>query len=220
VLNELQAKQDAQNVSLAPEAIEDLKEARLALTDMQLRLQNAPHSARQRLLEESLGLMTEGRATRYEDFESVQIFRKTEPENSAPRATSPVRILLVEDDENVRETSQFIYEQEGHVCEVADTCEGALRILAGGGPFDIIHIHRGLPDMDAFSFVRALRNGAGEARGTKRDTPIFVVTGAFEREDIARYRGAFDAAVARPANPAALRRLVRILTRGRRREIA
>jgi len=89
------------------------------------------------------------------------------------------RILVVEDEEHIAEGLRFNLEAEGHTVEVADTGEGALARLAGGGLVDLLVLDVMLPGRDGFSVAAELRAGGSLV-------PILMLTARGRDVDVLR----------------------------------
>lgn len=81
----------------------------------------------------------------------------------------PPRILVVDDDEAVRNVLCVILAEEGYRPLAADTAESALHLVRSGG-IDLVVADVRLPGQDGLWLVR-------EARGADPDTAIIVLTG-------------------------------------------
>ena len=86
-----------------------------------------------------------------------------------------LRILLVEDEENIRDTVKLNFELEGY--EVVDTANGrdALR-YAKEQHFDIMILDVMLPEVDGFQICEQIRL-------TNRETPIIFLTAKDQAQD-------------------------------------
>jgi signal transduction histidine kinase/ActR/RegA family two-component response regulator len=103
------------------------------------------------------------------------------------------RILLVEDNEDVRETLKELLEELGHAVEVAEDGESGLKKLLEMGP-DIALIDVGLPGIDGFELAR-------RARAQPQGAQVFLValTGYGGREVAAQVSSAgFDRHALKP----------------------
>jgi signal transduction histidine kinase/ActR/RegA family two-component response regulator len=93
-------------------------------------------------------------------------------EPSAP--SGPLRILLVDDDAFVRESTQVVLEIGGHVAVEADGGEAGLKLfdeaLARGEPFDVVMTDLGMPGMDGSQLAKAIK-------ALSPTTPIVLLTG-------------------------------------------
>lgn len=80
------------------------------------------------------------------------------PEASCPGpATRDRSVLLVEDDELVREVLRDLLEGQGYTVEEAGTGKGALARFASGGLPGLLVTDLGLPDLRAADLVARLR---------------------------------------------------------------
>ena len=92
-------------------------------------------------------------------------------------------ILIIEDDESIRETLKLFLEIEGYSVLTAENGKEALNMLAGRRQLCLILVDLMMPVMDGWQFV--------EAAGADRDlaaTPIVVVTAFAERASGIRAR--------------------------------
>lgn len=91
--------------------------------------------------------------------------------------TEPVRVLVVEDEPNIRELVCLHLQHEGYLCDaVGDGSAGLARAQAG--PFDLVVLDLMLPGLDGLSVCRAIRNGPVNA-----DVPILMLTARREESD-------------------------------------
>ncbi len=79
-----------------------------------------------------------------------------------------MRVLVVEDDAEVRDFLLRVIREAAWAPDGVSDGQAALVALAGG-PYDLVVLDVGLPDMDGFAVCRALR-----ARGDR--TPVLVLT--------------------------------------------
>ena len=121
-----------------------------------------------------------------------------QPHDVVRPRTSGRSILLVEDNEDARETLKALLEAMGHRVETADDGEqGLQRALAGD--YDIGLLDIGLPRLDGYEIARRYRK---ERPGGMR---LVAVTGYGLPEDRQRSREAgFDAHLVKPVDPVAL----------------
>jgi two-component system alkaline phosphatase synthesis response regulator PhoP len=85
------------------------------------------------------------------------------------------RILIIEDDGNIRELVRYNLEGEGFECDVAeDGRKGLARAESGG--YDLIVLDVMLPGLDGFGILRALRNSGDE-------TPVVMLTAKSDEID-------------------------------------
>jgi PAS domain S-box-containing protein len=126
--------------------------------------------------------------------------REAEPASTAPGA---MRVLIVEDNDDSRETLQDLLALWGHDVTVASDGVSGLRALKEALP-DIALIDIGLPGIDGYELsrqIRALRGG--------EKVRLVALTGYGQPEDRARALSAgFDDHMVKPLEPEKLRRLL------------
>lgn len=87
------------------------------------------------------------------------------------------RVLVVDDEANIRDLVCLHLGLEGYDCASAADGEEALR-LAAGQPFDLIVLDLMLPKLDGVTVCRAIRRG-----GVNSDVPILMLTARHEESD-------------------------------------
>jgi two-component system OmpR family response regulator/two-component system alkaline phosphatase synthesis response regulator PhoP len=92
-------------------------------------------------------------------------------------STEPVRVMVVEDEPNIRELVCLHLRHEGYVCEPVADGQAALA-RAETERFDLLVLDLMLPGLDGLSLCRAIRNGALNA-----DVPILMLTAKREESD-------------------------------------
>ncbi|HKN96938.1 MAG TPA: response regulator transcription factor [Pseudonocardiaceae bacterium] len=103
------------------------------------------------------------------------------------------RVLVVDDDDNVRDVVRRYLEHAGYQVAAAETGEDALR-LAGEAPPDLVVLDLMLPGIDGFEVCRRLRQ-----RGA---VPVVMLTARGEEDDrIAGLQLGADDYVAKPFSP-------------------
>jgi len=124
--------------------------------------------------------------------------------------SEPVRVLLVEDDDDNRELMSEVLESAGYrVLSAAGGAEG-LKTLAETS-VDVVVTDIGMPGMGGLEMARA-------AKEIAPNVPVVVVTGWAEREDIARARGReVDAVLVKPVDPEQLTNAVGEIVKARGR---
>jgi signal transduction histidine kinase/ActR/RegA family two-component response regulator len=126
------------------------------------------------------------------------------PAAAAPPAALPgMRILVVEDNADARETLRMLLESEGH--EVLALADGA-QALAQAPAFapDVALLDLGLPGIDGYEVARALR-ASPECGGAF----IAAISGYGQAEDKAKSKAAgFDEHLVKPVDPPRLRELI------------
>jgi signal transduction histidine kinase/DNA-binding response OmpR family regulator len=131
------------------------------------------------------------------------------PASEAPRAPeAPVpllaprsmRILIVEDNDDARETLRVMLEQDGHEVLTAATGEDGLDRALSRGPV-VALVDLGLPDLDGFEVARRLRAVPQGAA-----IHLVAISGYGQPMDRARTHSAgFDAHLVKPVEAAKLR---------------
>jgi signal transduction histidine kinase/ActR/RegA family two-component response regulator len=124
------------------------------------------------------------------------------PPAAAP-ASGPRRVLLVEDNDDARTTLAGFLAADGHdVASARDGNEGLA--LALGAPWDVIVCDIGLPGLDGFGLVQALRAAPGGARPY-----AIALTGYGQADDRARgAQAGFDRYLVKPVTAEVLRAVV------------
>ncbi len=87
------------------------------------------------------------------------------------------RVLVVEDEPNIRELVCLHLRHEGYICEAVGDGQRALELTVSE-PFDLLVVDVMLPGLDGLSLVRAVRQG-----NTNRDVPIMMLTARREEVD-------------------------------------
>lgn len=82
----------------------------------------------------------------------------------------PQRVLVVEDDDIIRQLLAEALREDGYAVEVAGTCEAALQVLSEWAPH-LILLDLRMPDMDAVTFRAKQR-----AQGLAAAAPVIVVS--------------------------------------------
>ena len=119
------------------------------------------------------------------------------PSDDRGDVASPIRVLLVEDDDDNRELMGEVLEAAGFVVSLAASASAALQALAAAS-FDVMVTDVGMPGMGGLELAR-------EAKARAPQVPVVAVTGWAERDDAARERGhEIDAVLVKPVDPEAL----------------
>jgi DNA-binding response OmpR family regulator len=92
-------------------------------------------------------------------------------------ANAPARVLVVEDEANIRELVCLHLRHEGYTCDSESDGRGGLDRLTRDA-FDLVVLDVMLPGLDGLSLCRAIRNGA-----MNRDVPILMLTARREESD-------------------------------------
>jgi signal transduction histidine kinase/DNA-binding response OmpR family regulator len=122
---------------------------------------------------------------------------------SSPPAIAPLRILLVEDNSDIRETLRDLLVMCGHDVEVAEDGEQGLELVLQRRP-QVALIDIGLPGLDGYHVARALR-----ARMLDERPRLIALTGYGQPEDHRKAIDAgFDAHLVKPVDLAHLARVL------------
>jgi two-component system alkaline phosphatase synthesis response regulator PhoP len=123
------------------------------------------------------------------------------PSESQP----PLRILVVDDDDNVRRLVAAYLEREGYEMLEASDGEAALRDLARLSP-DMVILDVMLPGLDGFEVARSMK--------ARRDLPILMLTARGEEADVlCGFDTGVDDYLTKPFSPKVLVARVRAILR-------
>jgi signal transduction histidine kinase/DNA-binding response OmpR family regulator len=125
------------------------------------------------------------------------------PNSIVPRR---LRILVVEDNADIRETLKELLEIEGHEVTVAVDGNAAVAVASNGHEHDVALVDIGLPGLDGYGVARKLRD-IQKQRGYPRR--LIAMTGYGQAEDRRRaLEAGFDAHLVKPVDPEMLTRLL------------
>ncbi len=130
-----------------------------------------------------------------------------------PAATPvpPLRIVLIEDDEDNRQALQMLLELDGHEVRVASNGEDGLTAIAEMRP-DVALVDIGLPSMDGYEVARRTR-----AAFTREQVYLVALTGYGQPMDRHAARDAgFDEHLTKPLKPRELNRVLESIQLGTR----
>jgi DNA-binding response OmpR family regulator len=106
------------------------------------------------------------------------------------------RVLVVEDDADVRHLLLRLLERDGYAVAEAHDALGAMEAI-GADPPDLVLLDLGLPDVDGMELLERIRGRSG--------VPVIMLTGRTAEQDrIAGLRGGADDYVAKPFSPGEL----------------
>jgi two-component system CheB/CheR fusion protein len=128
----------------------------------------------------------------------------------APRPDSRLKIVLIEDNEDIRDTLQDLLRLEGH--EVVAECEGVrgAQAIVDSCP-DVAIVDLGLPGMDGFAVAKKVRSVRGST------VRLIALTGYGGREDRMETAGAgFDRHLVKPIDNDMLMRVLAEIAASRR----
>ena len=115
----------------------------------------------------------------------------TEP----PTSTRPMRIVLVEDNPDIRETVRALLETWGHFVEEADTGPSGVELIMASRP-SVALVDVGLPGMDGCEVAKVIRE-----RFNSQQIRLIAMTGYGQDSDRQRIQAAgFDAHLIKPAD--------------------
>jgi diguanylate cyclase (GGDEF)-like protein len=121
---------------------------------------------------------------------------------------APLRVLIVDDDAQVRALCRGILEREGHVVSEASDGLEALRAVTACSP-DIIVMDALMPNLDGLECTRRLR-----AAAATRDIPVIMLSAATETESIAAgLEAGADEYITKPLKPREFALRVRSMAR-------
>lgn len=107
------------------------------------------------------------------------------------------RILLIEDDDRIRETTRLVLEDEGYDVDEAPSAETGL-VMFGQRPPGCVIVDLMLPGINGFECCRALRQAS--------DVPIVVLTARTDTHDlVAGLEAGADDYLTKPFDPVLLR---------------
>lgn len=116
------------------------------------------------------------------------------------------RVLVVDDEDDVRELLRRVLGDHGFIVETAQSAAGAIDLMTKANP-DIVITDIGMPETDGFQLLKLLRTSTGSA------TPAIAVTAFVRQEDRERCLAAgFASHLGKPLDVSALlREITRVL---------
>lgn len=125
------------------------------------------------------------------------------PAKPAPQWPTGRRVVLVEDNDDSRETLKLLLQNAGYEVFTAADGEGGLELIRRVRP-DTAIVDIGLPSMDGFELARQLRSDGGAG------IHLVALTGYGQASDhTAALEAGFDEHVVKPLDPQAIERLMR-----------
>ncbi|HEY0874890.1 MAG TPA: ATP-binding protein [Vicinamibacterales bacterium] len=125
--------------------------------------------------------------------ETPDVLQRSKPEATFRDELSGVRVLVVEDAEDARDTARAMFEHLGAAVLVAADGQDALNVLQNE-EVDIIFCDLRMPNMDGYEFIRALRH-----RRDGPQPPVIALSGQASSGDHRRTHAAgFDGHVDKP----------------------
>ncbi len=117
----------------------------------------------------------------------------------------PGRILMIEDDQSIREQTTAVLRDEGYTTDEAPTAHDGLSSFERR-PADCVLLDVNLPDLEGFEVCRRLR--------ARSDVPIIMVTARSDSFDVvAGLEGGADDYVTKPFQPKELTARIRAMLR-------
>jgi CheY-like chemotaxis protein len=114
------------------------------------------------------------------------------------------RVLVVEDNEDIRESLRMILDAWGHDVVVSDTGQEGLDLVARVHP-EIAFIDIGLPVLDGYQVARRIRSSSNGTHAIK----LIAITGYGQPDDRERALAAgFDAHMLKPVDPQSLQKIL------------
>jgi two-component system, sensor histidine kinase len=118
----------------------------------------------------------------------------------------PLRILVVDDNPDIRETLKELLEIEGHEVTLAEDGPGAIAKAGNGHEHDVALVDIGLPGIDGYGVAERLRD-IQKKKGYPRR--LIAMTGYGQAEDRRRALAAgFDAHLVKPVDPELLTKML------------
>ena len=119
----------------------------------------------------------------------------------------PVRdktVLVVDDDEALRTLAAKLIEKRGYRVLTASDGNGALAVLAGSVPVDLLVLDVVMPGLDGLQTLEEVRTQRGYA-----DLPVILLTAQSKDEDVmGGYKKGADYYITKPLQPTALLNIV------------
>ena len=120
----------------------------------------------------------------------------------------PPRVLIVEDESNIRDLVSLHLEGEGYDCQTAATGSDALELVRAR-PLDVVILDVMLPEMSGFALCRTIRH-----EPVNRDVPILILTARGDESDkLAGFDAGADDYLTKPFSMLELSARVGALTR-------
>jgi signal transduction histidine kinase len=127
------------------------------------------------------------------------------PSPATPPAPAPARsrVLVVDDNPEIRGTLQVFLQLEGHTVETVDCGRAALDRIRETNP-DVVLLDIDLPDLDGFAVAEQVR----VLRGAAAPRLIAMTGAAGPREKVRALRAGFDAHLSKPVDGRSLLRTI------------
>ena len=133
------------------------------------------------------------------------------PEAAASIPVRPLRILVVDDNEDTAEMMSMLLGMDGHDVEVAHTGPSALEAAAAHRP-DVIVLDIGLPGLDGYQVAQRLRQDPA-----MKEVLLIAASGYGQDSDRRRsWEAGFDHHLVKPVDPGEIQRLLAEAAEGRK----
>jgi len=130
-----------------------------------------------------------------------------EPATMDARSPTPARVLVIDDEPQIRKLLDIALRAQGHGVELADSGQAGLDALAVKGA-DLVVLDMGLPDRDGLDVLRELRQWS--------QVPVIVLTvRSGEAEKVAALDAGANDYVTKPFGVQELMARIRVLLRSR-----
>jgi PAS domain S-box-containing protein len=140
------------------------------------------------------------------------------PQVQEPESLSPIDVLIVDDEEDVRELLALLLESRGAVTRSVSSAHEAIEAISQRRPHVLLADLR-MPGEDGYSLIQRVR--AREREQRERRLPAIAVTAyASPRDRDQALAAGYDAHVAKPVEPAELARVVAGVSRRLRQNTA
>ena len=118
----------------------------------------------------------------------------------------PLRILVVDDNPDIRETLKELLEIDGHEVTLAEDGQGALSAAGNGHQHDVAIVDIGLPGLDGYGVAQKLVEIRRDKGFPRR---LIAMTGYGQAEDRRRaFAAGFDAHLVKPVDPDMLAKII------------
>jgi PAS domain S-box-containing protein len=126
----------------------------------------------------------EGKGAKVTIYLPISVAAKNdEPAEAPPQAPDGARVLVVDDDPDVRRFVVDLLAEFGYAVSAAADGPSGLRTLNDQGPFDLVLLDFAMPGMTGAEVARS-------ARAVRPDQPILMMTGYLEHEAVLSELGA------------------------------
>jgi len=129
------------------------------------------------------------------------LFQREEPMD--PSSPSRLEVLVVDDDDDLRETMREVIEEEGFSVCAAKSAGAAITHLAAHPPPRLILLDLAMPEMDGLTFAKQLRRNGAFAQ-----IPVIIVSAVVQGLVQSELRWATDV-LTKPLHLSDLLRVVR-----------